>query len=111
MTESPAFTAFEDALPLLGVDGSLATVDQFEQDESLAGASGNVRAKTGTWLTAEGEQFVLRGEAFAGYVDASSGRKLAYSVVVNEVPTDDLEDVLRVIQDLGLISATLWRDF
>jgi D-alanyl-D-alanine carboxypeptidase len=111
MTESPAFSAFEDALPLLGVDGSLATVDEFERDESLAGALGNVRAKTGTWLTAEGDQFVLRGEAFAGYIDASSGRKLAYSVVVNEVPADDLEDVLRVIQDLGVISATLWRDF
>jgi D-alanyl-D-alanine carboxypeptidase/D-alanyl-D-alanine-endopeptidase (penicillin-binding protein 4) len=112
ITESPAFSAFEDALPLLGADGSLATIDEFERDESLAGALGNVRAKTGTLLIAEGDQFVLRGEAFAGYIDASSGRKLAYSVVVNDAPpTDDLEGVLRIIQDLGIISATLWREF
>ncbi|MGA3210928.1 MAG: D-alanyl-D-alanine carboxypeptidase, partial [Terriglobales bacterium] len=49
MKKRPAFPAFFDALPILGVDGSLGFVTQFESDPTLAGAAGQVRAKTGTY--------------------------------------------------------------
>jgi D-alanyl-D-alanine carboxypeptidase len=38
-------------------------------------------------------------------------RKLAYQLVVNGVPVSDIEDVIKVFQDEGIISAILWRYF
>lgn len=56
-------------------------------------------------------QFVLRGQAFGGYIKASSGRNLAYQLVVNNVVIDQFfEDIVDVFQDEGTISAILWRD-
>ena len=105
------FQSFFDALPILGVDGSLATVKNFQSDPTLAGATGKVRAKTGTFVDEINNQSVLRGQAFGGYIKASSGRNLVYQLVVNNVVISDIEDIFDVFQDEGTISAILWRDF
>ena len=110
MHEAPAFPTFFDALPVMGVDGSLAFVTEFESDPSLAGAKEQVHAKPGTLLESTGSEFVVQGQAFGGYVTARSGRKLVYEVVVNKVPVSDLNGLLQVFQDQGTISAILWRD-
>ena len=34
-----------------------------------------------------------------------------YQVVVNDVPLNGFLDILEVIQDEGIISAILWRDY
>ena len=52
-----------------------------------------------------------KDQAFGGYIDFQSGKRLAYQLVVNEVVIEDLNDVLTVFQDEGTISAILWRDF
>jgi len=52
----------------------------------------------------------LRGQAFGGYIKASSGRNLAYQLVVNNVVIDQFEDIVDVFQDEGTISAILRRD-
>lgn len=106
MHTRPAFREYLASLPILGVDGSLATVTDFESDDSLAPAKGQVHAKTGTFVQGP----VLRAQALAGYIRAKSGRKLAYELVVNNVPVTGLEDVVKVFQDEGTISAILWRD-
>ncbi|MFO1153443.1 MAG: D-alanyl-D-alanine carboxypeptidase [Rhodospirillales bacterium] len=111
MTKQRDFQSFFDALPILGVDGSLAMVTDFQSDPTLAGATGRVRAKTGTFAEQTDEQFLLRGQAFAGYIDARSGRRLVYQLAVGEVVINDIDDVLAVFQDEGKISAILWRDF
>jgi D-alanyl-D-alanine carboxypeptidase len=111
MTKQRDFQSFFDALPILGVDGSLAIVTDFQSDPTLAGATGKVRAKTGTFAEQTEEQFILRGQAFAGYIDARSGRRLVYQVAVGEVVINDIDDVVAVFQDEGRISAILWRDF
>ncbi len=87
-------------------------VDEFLATESLAGARGNVFGKTGTigGLDEEG-QMILRTEALGGYIDAKSGRRLVFEMAVNEVPFDSLDDIRQIIQDQGMISAILWRDF
>ena len=54
LAKSPASNAFLAALPVLGVDGSLAFVKSFQSDPTLAGAAGNVHAKTGTYVGASG---------------------------------------------------------
>jgi D-alanyl-D-alanine carboxypeptidase len=50
LTAKPAFPSFFAALPILGVDGSLGFVTDFRSDPALAGATGRVSAKTGTFV-------------------------------------------------------------
>ena len=111
MTKQPDFPSFFNALPILAVDGSLSFVTDFQSDPTLVGATGKVRAKTGTFAEGTAEQFILRGQAFGGYIDARSGRRLVYQLVVNEVAIENINDPLTVFQDEGTISAILWRDF
>lgn len=105
-------SVFVKALPILAVDGSLGFVIDFKKDPSLAGASGKVHAKTGTFL--EGDDrggLVVRGQAFGGYIESRSGRRLVYQLVVNEVPVTGIPDLMQIFQDQGTISAILWRDY
>lgn len=112
LAKSPASAAFLSALPVLGVDGSLAFVKQFESDPTLAGAAGNVRAKTGTYVGASPEGTMeLKSQAFAGFITTKSGHHLTYEVVINNIPIQNILDLTHVFQDEGTISAMLWRDY
>jgi D-alanyl-D-alanine carboxypeptidase len=106
----PAFPQYFAALPILGVDGSLGFVTDFESDSTLAPAKGQINAKPGTLIGDSPEGPSIQGQAFAGYITAKSGRKLVYQLVVNNVPYGGLSDILQVFQDEGTISALLWRD-
>lgn len=111
MSRRSSFAAFRDALPILGVDGSLATTNAFERDPSLAGAKGQVFAKTGTFIEGTAGPPLFRAKALAGYVNTRSGRRLAFTMAVNEVgPIDDFGPIFETVQDMGTISAILWRD-
>jgi D-alanyl-D-alanine carboxypeptidase len=101
-----AFREYFASFPILGIDGSLATVTDFESDLTLAPAKGQVHAKTGTFI----EDALIKGQAFAGYIHTKSGRKLVYQLVVNDVPFKTISDVIQIFQDEGTISAILWRD-
>jgi D-alanyl-D-alanine carboxypeptidase len=105
------FPQYHASFPILGVDGSLATVTEFESDATLAPAKGQVYAKTGTYVGEARGGLELKGQAFGGYMTTRSGRKLAYQLVVNGVPITGILDVLKAFQDEGTISAILWRDF
>lgn len=110
-SEQSFFPEFLDALPILGVDGSLSFVTDFEADPTLAGAKGNAFAKTGTFATVDENGILLRGQALGGYIDAKSGRRLMFNMFVNEVQLDfNIEGVLEVFQDQGTITAIIWRD-
>jgi PBP4 family serine-type D-alanyl-D-alanine carboxypeptidase len=113
LRKRPTFPAFFDALPILGVDGSLGNITDFESDPTLAGAAGQVRAKTGTLAgpASSGSGIVLFGQAFAGYITTKGGRHLVYEVVVNNLPITALSQVVQVFQDEGTASAILWRDY
>ncbi|HET9096964.1 MAG TPA: D-alanyl-D-alanine carboxypeptidase [Candidatus Baltobacteraceae bacterium] len=107
--ESQAFT---NALPVLAVDGSLGFVTGFKRQRSLAGAAGNVRAKTGTYVgkSASG-RLEIKTQALGGYVTTKRGHRLTFEVAVNGVPMNDLEDLTNIFQDEGTIAAILWRDY
>jgi PBP4 family serine-type D-alanyl-D-alanine carboxypeptidase len=110
LTRKPTSSIFRDALPSLGVDGSLGFVTDFERDTTLAPAKGRVHAKTGTFVEGSATGMMLKGQAFGGYIDTRSGKHLVYQLVVNNVPVSRLDDLLQVFQDEGSISAMLWRD-
>jgi D-alanyl-D-alanine carboxypeptidase len=109
------FPTFFDALPILGVDGTLGFVTDFESDPTLAGAKGQVRAKTGTYVTGSESGITIKGQAFGGYIAAKDGRHLVYQLVVNNIDIKTLEELLpmllQIFQDEGTVSAILWRDY
>jgi len=52
----------------------------------------------------------LDAQALAGYIDARNGRRLAFTLVVNDVgPISGVNEIFPVIQDEGTISAVLWK--
>jgi D-alanyl-D-alanine carboxypeptidase len=110
MKASPVSSIFMDCLPSLGVDGSLGFVKDFQSDATLSGATGQVHAKTGTYLEGTDSGLVLKGQAFGGYITTKAGKHLIYQLVVNNVKVTGLDDLLKVFQDQGVISAILWRD-
>jgi len=93
---------YRNALPILGVDGSLATsgVD--------LPARGHVYAKTGTTVALgdDGETIELEAQNLAGYIETESGRLVAYALMVNDVGAlEDFEnDLSAVISDEARIS-------
>lgn len=112
LAKSPASQAFVNALPILGVDGSLGFVKDFESDPSLAGAAGNVRAKTGTYVAASATGSPeLKAQACAGYITTKRGRHLTFELVINNIPMENIASLIGVFQDEGTIAAMLWRDY
>lgn len=110
-SEQAVFPDLLNALPILGVDGSLSFVTDFEADPTLAGARGNVFAKTGTFATGSENGILLDGQSFGGYIDARSGRRLMYALRVDNTPLGaDVQNIIKVFQDQGTISAIIWRD-
>lgn len=108
MSRSAAFASYLDSFPVLGVDGSLAMVTDYKSDPTLAGATGRVQAKTGTYVSDTGS--LLEGQALGGYIETKAGRRIVFQLVVNNVPVSGLGDVVQVFQDQGRVSAILWRD-
>lgn len=112
LRKKSTFPEFRDALPILAKDGSLGFVTDFESDPTLAGTAGQVYAKPGSYLAADESGVVIKGQAFAGYIHTKSGRNLIYALVVNNVPAaGGVNDLIKVFQDQGTITAMLWRDY
>jgi serine-type D-Ala-D-Ala carboxypeptidase/endopeptidase (penicillin-binding protein 4) len=85
MSTRPDFHAYERALPVLGVDGTLA-----DDVTAKSPARAKVRAKTGTlfWANLLNDHFLVTSKALAGYLTAKSGRELVFSFVVTGVDID-----------------------
>ena len=66
--QDTAFKAFYDALPIAGVDGSIA------RRMRNTPAAGNLRAKTG---------YIDKARALSGYVTTADGRMLVFSFLAN----------------------------
>jgi D-alanyl-D-alanine carboxypeptidase/D-alanyl-D-alanine-endopeptidase (penicillin-binding protein 4) len=83
MQKRPEWEAYQAALPVLGVDGTLATVVGSDSP-----ARGKVFAKTGTlfWDDALNGRSMLTSKALAGVMTTKDGRELAFAVFVNDVP-------------------------
>lgn len=105
------FPDYLQLLPILAVDGSLAFVTDFESDPTLAGAKGNVYAKTGTKIEGTPDGLLLDGQALGGYINTKSGKRLIFHLAVDNVPLGfDITNVQQVFQDQGKITAIIWRD-
>jgi D-alanyl-D-alanine carboxypeptidase/D-alanyl-D-alanine-endopeptidase (penicillin-binding protein 4) len=105
MATRPDFAAYERALPVLGVDGTL-----HEVVPSDSPARGKVHAKTGTyyWKNLMNDRFLLNSKALAGYVDSSHGRKLAIAMFVNNTHFQKSTDTVREGKALGKLAEIVY---
>ena len=96
-----------DALPILGVDGSLAT--SVAPDNPV---KGKVQAKTGTTTKydAINGRLTLSSKALAGYMTTSKGLRLVFAIYVNNVPIQDINELKQVGNDLGSICEAIYRN-
>ncbi len=83
MAKRTEWDAYKAALPVLGVDGTLA---EAVMDDSPA--KGKVFAKTGTliWYDAVNERFLLKSKALAGTMTTKNGTAIHVCMIVNNVP-------------------------
>ena len=74
---------YKAALPVLGVDGTLA-----EAAPKDSPARGKTHAKTGTliWYDAANDRFLLKSKALAGTMTTRNGTELHFCMMVNNVP-------------------------
>jgi serine-type D-Ala-D-Ala carboxypeptidase/endopeptidase (penicillin-binding protein 4) len=79
----PEYAAVDAGLPVLGVDGTLAT-----SVASDSPARGKVRAKTGTlwWEDTLNGRALLKSKALAGAMTTAAGKKLVFAMFINDVP-------------------------
>jgi D-alanyl-D-alanine carboxypeptidase/D-alanyl-D-alanine-endopeptidase (penicillin-binding protein 4) len=105
MARRDDFASYREALPVLGVDGTLAAA----VDEKSP-ARGRVRAKTGTllWPDLLNHRQLLQSKALAGYVDAADGRTIVFACFVNLAPLKQSTDRDRIGRVLGTIAEKLY---
>ncbi len=105
--QRPDAEAWRHSLPILGVDGSIADVG------TDSPAKGHVYAKTGTLGAGDSLNGRLRLEskALAGYIDAKSGRLLAFAIIQNQAMFNDIDGVFAANDDLGDIAESLYTDY
>ena len=105
MASRPDFFVYERALPILGVDGTLAKSASAESP-----ARGKFFAKTGTltWNNGLGGNDLLTSKALAGYGETAAGRKVAFAFFVNNVFVPE-DGALKVGSDLGKLCEIVYR--
>ncbi|WP_327287401.1 D-alanyl-D-alanine carboxypeptidase/D-alanyl-D-alanine endopeptidase [Streptomyces sp. NBC_01198] len=93
---TPDATLFRNALPILGVDGSLAGVCEGQQ---TCPGRGRVWAKPGTnvALDAVNNRLAVAGQALGGYLDAGHGKLWTVYLTVNGASAPDLQGALDII--------------
>jgi len=98
MAGRPDFFVYEHALPILGVDGTLA-----KAIGANSPVKGHVQAKTGTltWDNLLFERGLCTSKAIAGYLTTAKGQRLAFAAFVNGVHMKDGITTTRLGGDLG----------
>ena len=106
MAKRPDFAAFHAALPILGRDGTLASI------QPQSPAAGKVHAKTGTFAVGDplNRGTFVTAKGLAGYTTTASGRHLILAIYVNRVLVPSDEDAItRVVgQALGEVAAAAY---
>lgn len=102
---APQFTRYFDALPILGVDGSL------EDFARKSPGAGKVRAKPGTGIAFNlaTNKFFLITQALGGYIEGKNGHMLAYMVVVNNGTMPAIDDIFPIFEDVSQLSSMIYE--
>ena len=101
---------WRETLPILGVDGSLTTVQADSE------AAGKVYAKTGTLAAGDAFNGRIRivTKTLGGVIDAESGRTLLFTVIMNNAFADYdtyIDAVFQANDDVGAIAAAIQQAY
>ncbi len=107
MATHPDFAAYKASLPILGVDGSLAT-----SATPNSPAIGKVFAKTGTRGEPDplNNRIILQTKALSGYITTANDRELAFAMMVGPAPVKDIQQLLEIGNDLGRIAEIIFTE-
>lgn len=105
MHKSPHFEYLHNALPILGVDGSLT---HFAAPDNAA--RGKVFAKTGTLIFGNllNDRPIMLAKGLAGYMTTAKGRQLVFALYVNNTPMQTVDDLGRIGSDQGMICEVIY---
>ena len=99
MRKRDDWPTFESALPVLGVDGTLAAIGK------TSPARGKVRAKTGTYT--DGNLLLgrphMRAKSLAGTMTTARGATLLFAIFVNDVPQPAKVTPIRECKVIGAL--------
>jgi D-alanyl-D-alanine carboxypeptidase/D-alanyl-D-alanine-endopeptidase (penicillin-binding protein 4) len=98
---------WSSTMPLLGIDGSLATV------QAGTPAAGKVIGKTGTLALADrfNGRYFLPTKALGGYMETRSGRHFAFTIMVNGSAFADVEGLFAANDDVGKVAASIQQSY
>jgi D-alanyl-D-alanine carboxypeptidase/D-alanyl-D-alanine-endopeptidase (penicillin-binding protein 4) len=107
MFKRPEWETYKAALPVLGVDGTLA-----DTVSASSPAHGKVFAKTGTLVGVDStnDRLLLRSKAMAGTMTTKAGTPLFLAFFVNNVPLPDGVAVTREGKMLGKLCEILYAE-
>jgi serine-type D-Ala-D-Ala carboxypeptidase/endopeptidase (penicillin-binding protein 4) len=109
MAKRTDFPTYQEALPILGVDGTLAHAVRPDSP-----VRGKVQAKTGTYINGDSlldGSILMTSKALAGYMTARSGRKLAFAIFLNRVLLPSIPEVMRQGEVLGSVCEAVYEAF
>lgn len=107
MAERADADEWRATMPILGVDGSLASV------QTDSAAAGKVFAKTGTLV---GRDLVngrvrLATKTLGGVMDTEKGRRLAFTIIVNQGIYAGIDGVFEANDDVGRVAALIQQAY
>ena len=107
MAERSDAERWKKTMPILGVDGSLATV------QAGSPAAGKVFAKTGTLVG--GDSFNGRAriatKTLGGVMETQSGRNVAFTIMMNQGFGAGIEAVFKANDDVGAVAAAIQQEY
>ena len=110
MAERPDGDLWRETLPIMGVDGSLTTVQADSE------AAGKVFAKTGTLVAGDSlnDRIRIVTKTLGGVIEAESGRTLLFTVIMNNAFAgfdDYIEVVFQTNDDVGAVAGAIQQAF
>ena len=101
---------WRETLPIMGVDGSLTTVQADSE------SAGKVFAKTGTLAAfdAFNTRFRIVTKTLGGVIDAESGRTLLFTIIMNNAfasPETYIDAVFQANDDVGAIAGAIQQAY
>jgi D-alanyl-D-alanine carboxypeptidase/D-alanyl-D-alanine-endopeptidase (penicillin-binding protein 4) len=107
MAARPDAAAWQSTLPIMGVDGSLSLV------QPGGPATGRIFATSGTLAAGDlfNDRILFPAKALGGYMDARSGRRLAFAIVAANAVFDDIEGAFAANDDVGKVATLIQQSF
>src|SRR5215218_6560901 len=103
--KQPQAKAFREMLPVMGVNGSLAN------NCKSCPAKGKVFAKVGTVSLPDYVNVgLLDNQSLGGYMEAKPGHVHVFYLVVNGAQAENIEDAIKIFDDVNNIGAILQQD-